>query len=351
MTDKFDRYTKNARRALNFAEEEAILLRHSIVRPEHMFLGLIRVNDSTVAKILKNEGVSLEKARIAVSEVSPQPVNENTGTEKLQLDDLSKAILEIADDEARQQGHHFIGTEHLLLALTSQKEGNLRKVFSKLNLAARGLRNVLIRKRIGHFLSSEPYPTYHIDIQPVISSGPSERREVNDEIVALKTQIEQLKEEQVSDRALPQFEEIIQKLEEITTKEQERELNARIVLPPREDMSVKLVPSHSLERLEEYRGDESIAFLLIGLFGGAIMGVLINWITDEDFVITRQSIVFVSFFLFLTVLCGWWAFQLKKRSGRIRDKLLYNEIFRPEKEDMQIKWCKWKLGQNEIEIT
>jgi hypothetical protein len=52
------------------------------------------------------------------------------------------------------------------------------------------------------------------------------------------------------------------------------ELKAKIILPPPEITDVALFPSTYLDRLEEYRSDANITFLLIGMFGGAILGIL-----------------------------------------------------------------------------
>lgn len=104
------------------------------------------------------------------------------------------------------------------------------------------------------------------------------------------------------------------------------ELTARVILPQQEDMDVRLVPSHSLERLEEYRSDENIAYLLIGLFGGAILGILGNWVTSENFVITRVSTVLVFVFAFLTVACIFWTRRIHQRAVAVRDQMLHKAV-------------------------
>ena len=100
------------------------------------------------------------------------------------------------------------------------------------------------------------------------------------------------------------------------------ELTARILLPPREMTDVQLLPSDALDRLEEYRSDENIAYLLIGAFSGAILGILSNWATNDTFVITRVSLVLLGFF---AVLCGmsiFWAWRLRGRIASIKQKTL-----------------------------
>jgi len=79
-------------------------------------------------------------------------------------------------------------------------------------------------------------------------------------------------------------------------------------------MSVRLVPSDSLDRLEEYRSDVNWAYLFIGAFLGAIMGILSNWATNEEFIITRYSKVLMGLFLILAIGSGAWACNINRRA-------------------------------------
>jgi hypothetical protein len=83
-----------------------------------------------------------------------------------------------------------------------------------------------------------------------------------------------------------------------------------------------------LERLEEYRADENKAFLLIGLFGGACLGIFSNWATNENFTITRASLVLLGILAMLTVFCAFWAFQINKRAKSVRERMLDYTILR-----------------------
>src|SRR6266568_5805885 len=64
--DRFDRFTRQARKVLSLAQEEAQRLRHNYIGTEHLLLGLIREGDGVAAKVLSNLGVDLDKARISV---------------------------------------------------------------------------------------------------------------------------------------------------------------------------------------------------------------------------------------------------------------------------------------------
>jgi len=86
---------------------------------------------------------------------------------------------------------------------------------------------------------------------------------------------------------------------------------------------VRLVPSDSLDRLEEYRTDENVAYLLMGAFGGAILGFLSNLATNQQFIITRFSVMLMILFGVLTVLGIYWAFRLRGRVNRVKGRIFH----------------------------
>ena len=120
MAETFDdRFTKRARRALMLAQEEAKRLRHNYIGTEHLLLGLVQEQGGVAASVLRDLGVNPYKVRRIIKEtVGPGRhafMGQTTG-----LTRSTKRVIELAIDEARQRGHHYIGTEHLLLALTQQ---------------------------------------------------------------------------------------------------------------------------------------------------------------------------------------------------------------------------------------
>jgi hypothetical protein len=123
----------------------------------------------------------------------------------------------------------------------------------------------------------------------------------------------------------PANEELSSKVQALTrlaeeAQERSQELTVPVLLPSVEDMQVRLVPSHSLERLEEYRSDESTYYLLFGLFRGAILGILSNWVTDGIFFITCFSAILMGLFAVLTGECGYMIAKIHKRSSPFKIK-------------------------------
>ncbi len=119
--DKFDRFTKRARRVLALAQEEAIRLNHNYIGTEHLLLGLMKEENGVAVKILRELGVEPEQVIRAVERTVGRGERRPFG--KPSLAPRTKRVIELAVDEARLMGHHYIGTEHLLLGLIREGEG------------------------------------------------------------------------------------------------------------------------------------------------------------------------------------------------------------------------------------
>ena len=121
MSDKFDRFTKRARRVLTLAQEEAQRLNHNYIGTEHLLLGLVREENGVAVRVLRELGVDPKQVRERVERTVGRGQRAMYG--KLSLTPRTKRVIELAVDEARRLGHHYIGTEHLLLGLVRAGEG------------------------------------------------------------------------------------------------------------------------------------------------------------------------------------------------------------------------------------
>ena len=121
MASRFDKFSERARRVLTLAQEEAKRLNHNYIGTEHILLGLVREEEGVAAKVLVNMGTSLSKMRSAVEYVIGTGEKPSAGAAG--LTSRAKRVIELAIDEARQLGHAYIGTEHLLLGLLREGEG------------------------------------------------------------------------------------------------------------------------------------------------------------------------------------------------------------------------------------
>src|SRR5512141_2731426 len=141
MSDKLDKFSKRARRVLTFAQEEAVRLNHNYIGTEHLLLGLIREDEGLAAKVLRDLGVEQARVRQVVEEIVGR--GQSAATARLSLTPRTRRVIELAVDEARRMGHHYIGTEHLLLGLVREGDGIAVNVLKSLNVSPDKVRSQL----------------------------------------------------------------------------------------------------------------------------------------------------------------------------------------------------------------
>jgi ATP-dependent Clp protease ATP-binding subunit ClpA len=126
----FERFTDRARRVVVLAQEEARLLNHNYVGTEHLLLGLIHEGEGVAAKALELLGIRLEVVRAQVEEIVGRGQRAPTG--HIPFTPRAKTVLVLSLREAKQLGHDYIGTEHILLGLLREGEGVAAHVLVKL---------------------------------------------------------------------------------------------------------------------------------------------------------------------------------------------------------------------------
>jgi ATP-dependent Clp protease ATP-binding subunit ClpC len=132
-----ERFTQRARRVLSLAHQEAERMRHNYIGTEHLLLGLIREDGGVAGRVLHELGLEPDRVQEMVERLT------GSGTYrggKLDLSPGTQQVLEYAVEEARRMGHHYIGTEHLLLGLVRYGEGVALDVLRKLGITPEQIR-------------------------------------------------------------------------------------------------------------------------------------------------------------------------------------------------------------------
>jgi len=137
VADKMERFTQRARRVLSLAHEEAERLHHNYIGTEHLLLGLMREEGGVAGRVLRELG--LEPARVKEMVERLTGVGRHTGG-RIELAPATEQVLQTAIEEARRMGHHYIGTEHLLLGLVRQGEGVGIDVLRRLGITPEQIR-------------------------------------------------------------------------------------------------------------------------------------------------------------------------------------------------------------------
>ncbi|OGL04917.1 MAG: ATP-dependent Clp protease ATP-binding subunit ClpC [Candidatus Rokubacteria bacterium RIFCSPLOWO2_02_FULL_68_19] len=148
----FERFTERARRVIILAREEAGRFRHDFVGTEHILLGLIRDGEGIATAVLQRLGLRLETVKAEVERaLAGFPKTLTFG--EVPFTPQAKRVLELSIEEARQLGHNYIGTEHLLLGLMKEGQCIAAKILESL-----GARLEEVRQETLALLGDQYYP-------------------------------------------------------------------------------------------------------------------------------------------------------------------------------------------------
>ncbi len=126
-----ERFTQRARRVLSLAHAEAERAHHPLIGTEHLLIGLIEEEGGVAGRVLREMGLEPDRLREIVSRLTGEGKNPPGG--KIELANDTQQVLEYAVDEARRLGHHYIGTEHLLLGLV-RTDGTAMEALRRLGI-------------------------------------------------------------------------------------------------------------------------------------------------------------------------------------------------------------------------
>jgi ATP-dependent Clp protease ATP-binding subunit ClpC len=141
------RFTERAKTALQLAEQEARNLGHAYVDPGHLLLGLLAEGQGIAARVLRYLSIDLQKAQDTMVFIIGRGEQPTTGN--LPWVPRLQKVIRHAAQEADLLQKHFIGTEHLLLGLTTEHQGMAAAL-----LEATGIQLEQVRKETLAFIGS-----------------------------------------------------------------------------------------------------------------------------------------------------------------------------------------------------
>jgi ATP-dependent Clp protease ATP-binding subunit ClpC len=131
----FERFTPPALEVVVHAQDEARALSHDHIGTEHFLLGLLRQTDTIASRALGSLGAGAELVREQVVRAGGRGDEVTTG----QIPFTARAMktLELASREASTLGHHFVGTEHVLLGLARLGDGVAARILAGFDASPR----------------------------------------------------------------------------------------------------------------------------------------------------------------------------------------------------------------------
>jgi hypothetical protein len=174
----YERFTDRARKVMQLANQEAQRLHHEYIGTEHILLGLMKEGSGVAANVLKNLNVDLRTIRLEVEKIlvsGPLFVS----TRKLPQTPKARKVIDSAIEEARNLGHNYVGTEHLLLGLLHEQDCVAYQVLLNLDLKADRVRacvlQLLGQPKAGPDLKEFTAGVMELPWQPLPPSGRFER--------------------------------------------------------------------------------------------------------------------------------------------------------------------------------
>jgi ATP-dependent Clp protease ATP-binding subunit ClpC len=143
MEGNWGRFTPEAGRALRMAEEAARRMHHLHVGTEHLLLGLIQEADGGAAQVLRRLGLEEDEIRRFILQLGSD--ERPSSSARLGLADMTKRVIELAVEEARQRGDPKVDTEHILIALSRQRRGIAADILRHMGIKGDELRPLVDR--------------------------------------------------------------------------------------------------------------------------------------------------------------------------------------------------------------
>lgn len=144
MSDEFaefiSRLTDNARTSLQHADAISRGYGSSYIGTEHLLLGVLSQETSVGAKILADAGVTLNRAELALN-LTPRTLLVSTGSRG--LSETAKLTLKMSWEIAQEFHQDFLGTEHLLYSILTQKNARATVLLRDMNIDIQFLINEL----------------------------------------------------------------------------------------------------------------------------------------------------------------------------------------------------------------
>ncbi len=143
--ESMSNFTPRAQQVLALARKEADRLNHNFLGTEHLLLGLIKLGQGVAVNVLQKMGLDLETVRLEVEKQTP------SGPDQKMIGNIPytprvKKVIALAQKEAKNLNHTYVGTEHLLLGLLREGDGVAAKVLRALDVDIEQARQEILKE-------------------------------------------------------------------------------------------------------------------------------------------------------------------------------------------------------------
>ncbi len=149
---RFDRFTERAQDAAARAYEIVQRYGHSQVDTEHVFLALLEQQDGAVPQILAHlnaDTAALQERLDRELRASPRVSVYGGGVGQVYYTPRIRTVLELSQGEATRLKDEFISTEHIFLAILSERNTPSARIVSELGISREAVLNAIMELRGG----------------------------------------------------------------------------------------------------------------------------------------------------------------------------------------------------------
>ncbi|GAB6270841.1 MAG: ATP-dependent chaperone ClpB [Smithella sp.] len=155
---RFDKFTLKVQEALQDAQSLAGTLGHQAIEPEHLLVSLLQQQDGIAGAILNKLNVSSQKVEQELHhDLKKQPSVGGAGTGQVYLGGRLNKLLDKAMTGAAQLKDEYVSAEHVLVAMSEEKEGQAGKILRQNGITKDNILKVLVDIR-GNQRVTDPNP-------------------------------------------------------------------------------------------------------------------------------------------------------------------------------------------------
>ena len=125
------KFSPRVKDMISYSRDEAVRLLNEFVTPEHLLLGLIKLNEGTAISILKEFQIDLNQIKTDLEKVLKKSAVNNLLNTNLPLLKQTENIIKQSYLEAKQFKSAIIGTEHMLLTILKHENAAACQVLNK----------------------------------------------------------------------------------------------------------------------------------------------------------------------------------------------------------------------------
>ena len=155
---RFDKFTLKAQEVVRSSQELAERFSHQQIEPEHLVRAMLEEKEGVLppllGKIGADQGQLVQSFEDALEKI---PRVSGTGMGQAYISPRTKAVMDKAFGEAEQMKDEYVSLEHILLAVTEEKEGEASRLLALAGITRDAILKVLVDIRGGQRIT-DPNP-------------------------------------------------------------------------------------------------------------------------------------------------------------------------------------------------